>query len=327
MFATRAADLSDLDPIHGDGVLFRTNETIEKTDRVALPWIHQGEPDPCEPQHTFSVREQGDAPEKPPLEHPQMGIFSLSYILDKLGILSESSSYAESRDEIKKNDEETTTAHQKRLDEMKKALEKEKETERWGLSVKVFTWIGSILGLIAGVALVVTGVGAVAGAMLIAGSVISLGNHIMELTGGWKKVVELLPGDDAEKKRAIISWMQIGITILCLILSGVGIIFGGFSAFGEGMQTAMNLFGAAGTIGGGVSMIGMGINESAQTTYRAGQKFYETVLAKLKHLHEDAMEKIESCPEMLKQLFDSIAKNLDFLDEINQAFQSAWGRR
>ncbi len=63
---------------------------------------------------------------KPQLTSPKLGIYALYYILTKIGILSESSSTFTYKNEITELDRETTETHQKRLREIKKAIDKEK---------------------------------------------------------------------------------------------------------------------------------------------------------------------------------------------------------
>ncbi|MCC5832830.1 MAG: type III secretion system translocon subunit SctE [Chlamydiales bacterium] len=258
---------------------------------------------------------------KPTLKKPQTGIFALYYILTKIGILSDGTSNFSYKKEIETIDAETTQAYKKRLGEMKEAIEKEKEAEQWGIATKVFSWMGALISIVAGVALIATGVGAVAGAMMIAGGIIQLTNQILEITGGWKKIAELLPGDDPEKKRAVINWIQIGIAVLCLILSGVGVIWGGYANFGEAMQTAMALFGGIAAMGHGATTIGGGITSFMYKERMSEVRRYEKILAELKHKRRDLMERVDWGVDRLEQLFEDLAKTLEFEVELFRADQ------
>lgn len=258
---------------------------------------------------------------KPTLKAPSVGVFALYYILTKIGIFSDGTSNFAYRKEIEVVDTEATDLHIKRLEQLKEAVKKEKETTSWGIVVKVFSWIASLFNIIAGALLIASGVGAIAGAMLVSGGVIQLSSQIMELTGGWKKIVQLLPGDDDEKKRAIISWMQIGIGVLCLILSGAGIVWGGYGHFGESMSIASSMIGAIAALGTGISTIGAGLSESFYKDHMGNIKKFELELAKLRHKRKDLMEKVELGVDRLEQLFEDLARFLSFEEELFQADQ------
>ncbi|MEZ5314849.1 MAG: type III secretion system translocon subunit SctE [Chlamydiales bacterium] len=261
------------------------------------------------------------AMQKPRLEKPNTGLFALYYILTKIGIFSNNASSFSYKKEIESLDMETTRAHQKRLDEIKEALEKEKSTENWGIAVKIFSWITSLIGIIAGVTMIATGIGAVAGGMIVAGGLIQITNQILTITDGWKKISQILPGNDPDKKRAIISWMQIGIAVLCLILSGVGIAGGGYSHFSEATQTAMALFGGVISMGYGAVTIGEGITLFMFKNKLSEVKRYDQILAELKHKRQDLIEEGDWNIDRLEQLFKDLAKMLEFEAELFKSNQ------
>lgn len=259
---------------------------------------------------------------KPQLERPKTGIFALYYILTKIGILSDAASNFDYKTEIQKLDVDTTTCHQKRLDELKIALSKEQSAKRWGVAVKVISWMTAATGIIAGLFLIATGVGAIAGAMLIAAGIFQITSQILELTGGWQKIAEKLPGDDPEKKRAVISWIQIGIVVLGLILSGVGMLTGGFSNLSEMMQLASNLMGAIAITAHGAVQIGEGVATYFYKNKISEVKRYEIKLAELKHRRQDLMEKVEWGMDRLGKLFEDLSQSLGFYEELFIAEQS-----
>ena len=264
---------------------------------------------------------KGSAISKPRLERPRTGVFALYYILTKIGIRSDGNANFAYKSEIEKVDAETTTAHKQRLEALKKAVEKEKSSSRWGIATKVFSWIGSFMGLVTGVALVVTGVGAVAGALMIAGSLLQITNQILEMTGGWKKIAELLPGDDPDRKRAVITWMQIGIAVLCLILCGVGMATGGYANYSEASQLGMKAIQGVALIGHGTGTIGEGVNMFMSKNSMSETRRYEMILAELKHKRRDLMEKVEWGLDQLEQLFEDLTKALEFEVELFRADQ------
>lgn len=270
---------------------------------------------------TTAQKEIGGKVRKPELTPPKLGVFALYYLLTKMGIASDGTSNFAYKKEIEFVDGQTNEIHKKRLEEIKEAIKKEKETERWGIAYKVFSWIASLIAMIVGIALIATGVGAVAGAMLIAGGTIQMTNQIMEITGGWKKIVELLPGEDTEKKRAVISWMQIGIAVLCLVLCAAGGIWHGFSNLGPAMQLAVGVLGAIAAMGHGVTTIGEGIEGFMFKERLADVKKFDIKLASLKHMRQDLMDKVQGGIDRLEKLFEDLAQTLAFEEELFQADQ------
>ncbi|HEY4832392.1 MAG TPA: type III secretion system translocon subunit SctE, partial [Waddliaceae bacterium] len=271
------------------------------------------------------VRESSKV-KKPELIPPKVGVFALYYLLTKMGILSDGTSNFAYKKEVELVDIETTETHKKRLEDIKEAINKEQDAARWGIAAKVFSWIAFLIAIITGIVLIATGVGAVAGAMLIAGGAIQIASQIMELSGGWQKIAAMLPGDDIEKKRAVINWMQIGITVLCLILSAAGVIWGGVAHFKESMQTAMRFIGGIAAMGQGVVAIGEGIADSNYKNKMSDIKKFELRLSQLKHMRQDLMEKVELGIDRLEQLFEDLAAALDFEVELFQADQMHYRR-
>ncbi len=274
----------------------------------------------------LGMKESSGKVRKPELAPPKMGVFALYYLLTKMGIYSDGASNFSYKKEIEFVDGESTETHKKRLDEMKEAIAKEQENARWGVATKVFSWIGSIMAIVVGVVLIATGVGAVAGAMAIAGGLIQITNQILEMTGGWKKIAELLPGDDSEKKGAVIAWMQLGIAVLCLILTGVGAIWGGISNFGEAMSSITGIIGSIAGMAQGITTIGAGVSSFMFSNHMSEVKRYEVRIAQLKHLRKDLMEKVEDGVDRLEQLFENLARALEFDEELFYADQMLYRR-
>lgn len=261
---------------------------------------------------------------KPILESPSVESISLGFMLDKVGIRSEHLSALDYKERLEAIQRENEEVHKLRIEELRKSIEKEKESIRWGTAIKVFSWMASFVSLLGGIIMVATGIGAIAGSLLIVGGVISLGNQLMEETGGWKKVIELLPGDDFEKKQAVVTWIQIGIAVLSLILSGAGVLIGGFSVFGEASTIANLLIGGVAAIGMGITTIGKGVEDYLYYNCLSEAKKYEKRKEELRMAREDLMDSVEETPERLTDYYDSMARLLGFLEEINRSYQRAW---
>ena len=206
----------------------------------------------------------------------------------------------------------------KHREDEKIARQKNDEAGNWGVARLTFTWMASLASLITGLTLIATGVGVVAGCLMLIGGLIQIGSQIMELTGGWNKVRALLPGKDEDKKRAMTSWIQIGITILSTILSGAGVIIGGFSMIGENMQKASALMGAIALLGKGVTDIGEGKAKSEHRYTMAAMKRREALMAKYKHQWQDATERSEEKITQIKSVFEVTTHQLDLQRDFAQ---------
>lgn len=263
---------------------------------------------------------------KPQLQAPRLGVFALYYVLTKIEIHSNATSNFAAKIEIESLDAEMNETHKQRLDEMKEALKKERQTKRWGIAMKVFSWIASLFAVIAGAIMIATGVGAIAGALLIAAGTIQIGSQIMEITGGWNKVADILPSDDAEKKRSVISWMQMGIAILCLLLTLGGVVIGGISSFQEAMSIVSSAIQSVAASAQGIVTIGEGIEQRNFRNRLAEVKTYDVKLMKLKNLRQELMDKVELGVERLEKLFEEMAQALKFEEELFEADQMAQGR-
>ncbi|MFZ0566328.1 MAG: hypothetical protein WAM28_09110 [Chlamydiales bacterium] len=270
---------------------------------------------------------QADEPfqtSKPRLAPPQIGVFALYYILTKIGILSDGASNFSYANEVSYLDRELTATRQKRLEELKAALSQEQSACRWSIAYKVFSWLVSMLGLLTGAAMISSGVGAFGGAMLMAAGIIQMTNQIMEITGTWQKIAAKLPGDDPDRKRAIISWIQIGITVLCLILAGSGLLFGGFNRVQQVMgEISMNLllFQAIAQIGQAITSFGVGLTSSKYLDKLAEVRKYDIKLEKLKYNRRDLIERVDWGINRLEQLFEDLARVLGFYTELFRAEQ------
>ncbi|NGX53896.1 MAG: hypothetical protein K1000chlam4_00616, partial [Chlamydiae bacterium] len=74
------------------------------------------------------------------LPPPGADSFSLMFELEKLELLGESLSFAESKDEIGALDVETTALHKKMMKEMEEAIKNQKSAKTWGVMASVFSW-------------------------------------------------------------------------------------------------------------------------------------------------------------------------------------------
>jgi len=310
----------------------RVRDSLDQGEERKRNWTYEIEDDlrgqgvrtaplPVIPKvHTYTKMEPSR--DKPFLVRPRMGIFALYYILTKIGLISDSRSHYQTKQQIRLNQEETDKTHVERLAEMKKAIDEEKSTKRWSVATQVFSWFTSFLGIMTGIALIMTGVGVVAGALLLFAGLIMVTNQLMQLTGAWQKIAEKLPGTP-EQKRSMIMWMQIGITVLCFILSGAGVVFGGFTAVKQAMEASQMVMGGVIMMGYGTTSFGEGVSNYKYRNRLAKIRQHQIRLAELKHRREDLQEMVESSMHRLEKLFEDLANLLEFETELFRADQKA----
>ena len=308
----------------------RVRDCLDQDEEKKRNWTHEIEDDlrgsavivaqaPVQAKER-SYKQILNSPDKPLLVRPRMGIYALYYILTKIGLISDSRSHFDAKQQIRINREETDKTHVERLAEMKMAIDEEKSTKRWGVATQVFSWFTSFMGIMTGIALIMTGVGAVAGALLLCAGLIMVTNQLMQLTGAWEKIAEALPGDP-EKKRSTIMWMQLGITVLCFLLSGAGVVFGGFSAVKQAMEASQMVMGGVIMMGYGTTSFGEGVSNYKHRNRMAKIRQHQLKLAELKHRREDLQEMIEASMTRLEQLFEDLTRLLEFETELFRADQ------
>lgn len=198
------------------------------------------------------------------------------------------------------------------------ARQKQNEAGKWGVAIMAFSWITSLVSIITGITLIATGVGVVAGVLMLAGGLIQIGSQIMEITGGWEKVRELLPGNDDEKKSAILSWIQIGITVFCMIMAAAGVVIGGFSLIGQNMQKATAMMSAIALLGKGVCDIGQGMAKSEHQRKLASLKRGEVAMTRKEERRKDILEHQEDLLPILTQIFTALSRVVELNHEFTR---------
>lgn len=73
--------------------------------------------------------------------------------------------------------------YQKQVEAAQKKMDKAKKSGTWG---KVFGWVGAVVGVVVAAALIATGVGAVAGGLILAGALVGLSDQVVTTAApGW----------------------------------------------------------------------------------------------------------------------------------------------
>lgn len=265
------------------------------------------------------------APVANPL-YSSVSVFYMFLQMIKDSMESESGSFTNSKKQIEKDDLEMQELVRTEAVNRREAAEKEKQANRWGILAKIASWFANIFSIVAGVVICATGAGALAGGMLIAAGVVGLGSQIMETAGGWKKIKELLPGDDDSKKEAVCTWIQIAISVLGLILAGVSFGVGaggpGISVLGSALTTVFSTLG--GITQGATAIAGLGttVNKFLFNDKLVDAKKVEKEIIYRKYLREDAQHSLDLSLQRLLEYFQMLSKHFLHLEEMFHADQS-----
>lgn len=254
---------------------------------------------------------QKEVMEGPMLQMPRLGMIPTYYVLTKLGIISDSSGMQANKEEMDVLNQERDKLHQERMQELTKAQKDARAKKRWGVAMQIMHWLIAFTGLITGIGLLISGTAVLAGSLMVAGGVLAVTNQIMNAAGVWDKIVEKLPGQDPEKKRAVVMWMQVGISILAMVLMGGASMFGGFSKTFQIMGTITSMQSAGLTIGYSICMLGMSLTQSKHKARLAELKGRELLQKKNEHRHQDVMDDVKRQQEVHEQLMESLAKWLE----------------
>lgn len=250
---------------------------------------------------------------------PPPGLFAIYWIIEKNRLQEAQSEAYIIKEELDAATKDADLKHKQWFEELKKAANQEKAKNRWSMAIKIFSWFTSFTVILAGAVMLSTG--SVGGLLLIAGGVLTLTSHIMETTGAWDKISKSLPTDDPQKKKAIVMWMQIALTLISLIIAGAGIIFGGINGFKDSLSIAQSMVNAAVHIGEGTCMIGQGITEGSYCSSLGSLSEKKAYLTRAKHSRKVYFESFETSIKIVEDIFDSIDEYLKVLRDLFAAEQ------
>lgn len=255
-------------------------------------------------------------PKIPTLEIPE--IYTICDIVYTKYTAFEGEMFTADMHSLEQNNRETEIALAKKVEDLREAIAKEKESVSWGIAVKSFSLIGAMLSVLAGIVMAATGVGAAGGALLIVGGILHLAAQIMEITGGWKHILQTLPGDDPTQKSAVLTWIQVSITVLSLVLAGAGAVIGGISAIKESMGWAQAMIGAIALTGTGIALIGKGIKDKQWKDKHADLTRDQITLDKLKYNKQSLMESVELISSVMEKASELRAALIKYKEQLNQ---------
>lgn len=211
-----------------------------------------------------------------------------------------------------------------RLALLQESLEKSKSSQSWGVAMKFFGWLAAVLMFAAGAGMAVAGLGLPAG-LLFAGGALMVTNLLMEETGGWEKLLPLLPGKTDAERRTVLFWLQIGIAGASAILSAAGMFVGGLSSLGEMMRLLLTTFGGVAMTGQGIVSIGIGVTQYRFKNALADLKESDTEMVMLRHEEKERHGYLAELVDQLKDLHVQAMKLLQRRGEDFRLIQRSGG--
>lgn len=253
-----------------------------------------------------------------------VGLLNLFFSIMKVLYIQNCLSLAGNKQKVETLDQENTLLNEKRHIEEIKVGEKEKTSSAWSTAFAVFSWMTSFTQCLAGAFLIASG-NVISGALLIAGGVIQLTSQVMQMTGGWDKVAELIPAEDHDEKKAIVTWMQLGIGILSLMLGASGGIVSGKEAIQEGMSMANIVAGGVASIAKGTCEIGQGVSSKEMYSAKSRAEFFKVESEKLRIARKDLMEDTTIRIDRITEIMEGFSFALKIAEEENRANQRVLG--
>ena len=269
----------------------------------------------------------------PILADPKLGGLSLEQLVQALGIEGRQTAVKMGLEGIEAKKVEIKELNDKKMEEIQKQLETLKKKEKMSPFLKAFKWVGLVLGAIAsiatvvvGAALIATGVGAVAGGLLVAGGLIgcamAVNSIVSEATDG---KVSISAGVAALAKKMgasdeVAQWIGFGVE-LGISLVGAGLSLAGgigamagvanvaattVSKIAVTATTVANIASGAVKIAEGGMSIASSVYDSDIAKAKAELKDLEALVLRIQQAQDMEKDFLESVMERTQQLFDSV---------------------
>ncbi|WP_201456245.1 hypothetical protein [Chlamydia sp. 17-3921] len=246
---------------------------------------------------------------------PTLGIFTLSYLLTKQGILSDFSSYAYHKHSIDSTQQELDMLHEERLAQIKESIAKEESIKRWGSLSTIIGWISPLIAIGVGASAILSGGGVFAFLALFSG-LIALVIAILT-TMDRNPLEKLIPIKDRKTKQKVLNWLIIGLSILALGLSLTSLFIEkiGFSVLLEGsikgLQPALETVIAI-IRGGSIWM------KSELEGLKAKFTLLETRIELTSLERDDNFSRYEELLDNMESSFESLNNLLNLMRELDQ---------
>ncbi|WP_213318175.1 hypothetical protein [Chlamydiifrater volucris] len=256
----------------------------------------------------------------PVIPLPSVGIFTLSYLLTKQGILCDYTSYGAYKDNIETTQKELELTHEQRIKELKNNLDKENTAKRWGTLATLVEWVMPWLSIGLSVLSISSGESVFATLTLFSG-LITLTLALMDSMNAWEKLERFLPGSNQEKKRKIIRIAYFSILISNCFLSFATVKFHRLE-----MSSVINglMLGVAPAFESASAVIRSGAiwTRSMVIAAKGSLVSLENLIDQLNQERDDTYQSVEELVENIQEQFEAISRILSLEQELNASHLS-----
>ncbi|WP_213357527.1 hypothetical protein [Chlamydiifrater phoenicopteri] len=289
----------------------RKSATIKKTSERAAFFKHKNHKNkkPLAPEVVVPV-----------IPLPSVGVFTLSYLLTKQGILCDYASYGTYKDNIEATQKELELTHKQRMKELKNNLDKENTAKRWGTLATLVEWIMPWLSIGLSVLSISSGESIFATLTLFSG-LITLTLALMDSMDAWEKLERLLPGSNQEKKRKITRMAYFSILTANSILSLITVKYHKLE-----MSSMVNglMLGVAPAFESASAVIRSGAvwTRSMVIAAKGSLVSLENLIDQLNQERDDTYQSVEELVENIQEQFEAISRILSLEQELNASHLS-----
>lgn len=254
----------------------------------------------------------------PIIHPPSVGVFTLSYLLTKQGILSDFSAYASYKDCVETTQKELDATHAERIEQIQKSIEKERQAQRWGSLATLMEWIVPWTNLGISTFAVIMGGGIYYWVAMLSALII-LTLTLLNTINGWDAIEKFLPGKDRQTKQKILRIVQIVLYAIATILSFTVINMEnlGLSPLIEGA-----LHGLIPALEGAVSLLRGATLWIRSKLFKMKSRYMllETKIELLSLERDDYIARTQEILESLHDSFENLVRMLQLCREIDRTF-------
>lgn len=310
-----------------DGVSFnRSPETLVITAPDGPLTLKVDQDKPIVNEMPPEVQSGGGTPQLPVLDPPKaMSMEDMMLALQALQTKIQDQQATTSKNDIQNTLNQKTAENDERIKQLEESISKMADAKKAGVFGKVFGWIATIAALVISAALIATGVGVVAGSMMLAGAVLGLGMQIFNEAGGMEAMAKACGENGAQA----FMWTMMAVQILLAVgslgaglasssatvasklptLAGIlGKTMGGFAQAGSSVNALANMTKVVAGVISGLSMVGQGASGIAGGVYSkdasdasAKAKETEAEMLKLQALMEEEMKRLKKILDEMEE--------------------------
>lgn len=284
---------------------------------------HPSKEDPHSQQksHRIQKRKARAITVVPVITPPTVGIFSLSYLLTKQGILSDFSAYSAHKENLEITQKELTMLHQQRIEQMQKIVDKSKTTRFWDSLASLVAAIVPWAEMGVAVTIIAMGGGILSWFSLFA-ALIMIVISLIEVFDGWRAIAKHLPGKDLERKIRYLGYVKLALTLFSCVLSASSLYVAklGMSPLLEGVVKSISpaLSGMLGLTQG----IALSLQSSSQKI-RARCAQIDAQIELVNWERDEYFLRTEQLLDSMQTSFEQLSETLQLQKEIGQTFVEA----